>query len=103
MATYWITFRIEQRTVNGRSYAERYEALQQAVLGSATRYWQEPTSFIAFETSASIDAVSTVCKASIAPSHDLFLVREMDKQNARICGQNGDKDIQDLMPYLKAI
>jgi len=103
MTVYWITFRIAEKTINQRSYEERYEALQAAILGPAGTYWSEPTSFVAFDSPQSIDQISSACKAAIAPSVDLFLIRQMDSRVARICGANADKDIFRLMPYLKQI
>jgi hypothetical protein len=103
MATYWISFRIDERTIQGRGYQERYDALHEAVLSSAPRYWKETTSFIAFESTDSIDGIAQACKGAIAPSYDLFLIRTMDSKDARICGQNADRDIYVLMPYLQAI
>ena len=103
MAVYWITFRIAEKTINQRSYEERYEALQAAILGRAGTCWSEPTSFVAFDSPQSIDQIATACKAAIAPSADLFLIRQMDTKAARICGANADRDIFKLMPYLKQI
>lgn len=101
MAAYWITFRIADVTVSGRTYEDRYNALVKTVTENSTKWWGETTSYYAFTSSQGIDAVAAKCKAAIASSHDLFLVREMDKKSARICGKNDDKDIYDLMPYLE--
>jgi hypothetical protein len=103
MATFWITFRIADERVDSKSYEDRYNALMVVIQKVATQWWAEPTSFIAFLSTQSIDSIANACKKAIAPSFDLFLIREMDAKVARICGKNGDKDIFILMPYLKVI
>jgi hypothetical protein len=103
MATYWITFRIADVTISGRSYEDRYNTLVKIVTENSTKWWGQTTSYLAFTSSQEIGAVAAKFKGAIAPSHDLFLIREMDKQSARICGKNDDQDIYDLMPYLEVI
>lgn len=103
MAAFWLTFRIENRVVGGRTYDERRQALYDAIQQRTTKWWLKPTSFIAFESSHSLGAIAAASKLAIAPSHDLFLMREMDTQNAIICGSNDDGDIYQLMPYLKLL
>ena len=103
MATYWITFRIADATVSGRSYEERYNALVKLITDNSPKWWGQTTSYLAFTWDQSIESIAGKCKAAIAPSHDLFLIREMDKQSARICGKNDDKDIYELVPYLQSI
>jgi hypothetical protein len=103
MAALWLTFRIADRTVGSLTYDDRLKALQEAVRLRASKWWRKPTSFIAFESSEDIGTLASACKSAIAPSHDLFLIREMDRQSAIICGNNDDDDIFKLMPYLKKL
>mgnify|MGYP001467596370 CR=1 FL=1 len=103
MATYWITFRIADVTVSGRSYEDRYNALVKIVTGNSPKWWVQTTSYLAFTSDQGIGSIAAEFKAAIAPSHDLFLIRQMDKQSARICGKNDDKYIYDLMPYLEKV
>lgn len=103
MAVYWLTFRVENQSVGGRSYDVRRQSLYDTIRQRTSRWWLKPTSFIAFESSHSIDALAAACQQAIAPSHDLFLIREMDTKSAIICGNNDDRDIYQLMPYLKTL
>ena len=103
MTVYWTSFRIANVTVGGQSYDQRYAALQEAVRVHVTKWWLEPISFIAFSSEHSINSIATACKRAIDPSYDLFLIREMDRKSAIICGKNDDDDIFDLMPYLETI
>ena len=103
MTSYWITFRIANRTVNGKTYDARYEALREAIRLRSSKWWLKPTSYIAFASQDEIDVLAKACKAAIAPEYDMFLMRKMDEKNAIICGANDDRDIYDLMPYLESI
>jgi hypothetical protein len=103
MSIYWITFRIHYETIGGRSYEKRYDSLVAEIRGSATTYWEEPTSFFALESSHDIDSLAAAFKQQIAPSHDMFLMRDMDHKDARICGAVHDQNIFKLMPYLRKV
>jgi hypothetical protein len=81
---------------------ERYTALYAAIQTRATRWWLDPTSFIAFESDSSIDQLCTALKGALAASHDMFLLREIDRKEARLFGKQKDPDIKILMPYLMA-
>lgn len=102
MATYWITFRIADNTVGGRTYDDRYESFTTTILASSSSYWDQTTSFYIFESDLSIDALASILKMEIAPTCDLFVIRELGKHSARIYGHNDDKEIFVFMPYLKS-
>lgn len=101
MATYWITFRIEYEEVGGKSYQQRYDAFIDKLDALSTKWWPETTSFVAFESSYGIDALTAALKASIMPSKDLFLIRAMDNKEARVVGANSNPNIHEMMDYLK--
>lgn len=103
MTKYWLSFRIADQTANGKTYNERYEAFKDSVEALSTTLWNETTSFYVFESEFDINALSTVLQAEIDESVDLFLIRQLDSQSARICGANRDHSIFVLMPYLKQI
>jgi len=103
VTTYWLTFRLSARSVNYITYDDRRQALLAAVERHSTDRWEEPTSFLAFRSGSTIEAISKACKLAIAPSWDMFLIREMDRQNARIGGLVLDRKIFQMMPYLKAV
>ena len=97
MAVCWISFRIAKKDVGGKTYEQRYSALEQAIDDISTTVWKETTSFIIFETSTSFETAANNFKATIAPSTDLFLMRQMETKKATICGKYDDEDIFDLM------
>ena len=101
MSIYEISFRLEDGEVNGRSYEERYEALQSAILDGTIKFWDQTDSFFLIETQRPIDMIAKTCKLAIEPSTDLVLVRELAGTATRISGNNRDPDIFKLMPYVK--
>lgn len=101
MTVYWLTFRLHEETMSGRSYEQRYEALYKAVDEHSSKWWLDPTSFIALESQFGIGTIAAACKAAIAPSHDLVLIREMNTKSALLVGHTTSNTIFELMPYLK--
>jgi DNA-binding LacI/PurR family transcriptional regulator len=103
MTVYWLTFRLHEDDISGRSYDKRYKALVDAVDKHSTQWWVEPTSFFVFESATMIGSIAAACKAAIAPTHDLVLIRAMDSKSAVIVGKPEDPEIFKLMPYLKKV
>lgn len=101
MSIYGISFRLEDGDVNGRTRAERHEALQAAILDGTTRFWDQTDSFFVIQSRCSIDEIARKCKQAIEPSTDLVLVRELAGSPTRISGNNRDPDLFSLMPYVK--
>ena len=86
MSVHWITFRIDSKTVGGRSYEQRYQALVDAVNEHATDAWDEPTSFWLIESSASRSTIVASIKRAIATSTDLVMVGSMETTGATLIG-----------------
>jgi hypothetical protein len=100
MTTYWLTCRLADKVIGGRSWGDRYNALRDSINGASTKWWIEPTSFYAFESQHSIETLAAHFKKAIAPSEDMFLMRKIDTKDAVICGKVEDQDTFQLMPYL---
>lgn len=103
MATFWLSFRIEYKDVGGKSYEDRYTALTDALAAVRGNFWEETSSFMIFESDLPIAQIAARAKAAIAPTHDLFVIRELDKQSAIGCGCINDQDLFVLMPYAKKL
>jgi hypothetical protein len=101
MAVFWLTFRLHEAKISGKSYEERYKALYAVIDNVSTQWWIETTSFIAFESAEGISTIAARCKRAIAPSHDVVLIRLMDTKTAYLVGTAEDHTIYQLMPYLK--
>jgi hypothetical protein len=103
MATYWLSFTLDSRTVNGEDYEHRWNALYEAIRNMSTNWWFDTTAFAVFETAETLADVTTAVMAAVSPTYDLVLIRRMDHQTANIFGPIGDKSIFDMMPYLKEV
>ena len=80
MSTYWVTFRISKKTFNHKDHDDRYKALQEAVRTCTTKWWVDPTNLYVFELDRDIDSLAESFKHAIDPTHDLFLIREMNAE-----------------------
>ncbi len=101
MSVYTISFMIADKTLNGSTYDDRYDAFMKTAMNiSPTIWWKDTTSFIVIQTDLSITDVSKKLKAVIVPSADLFLIIDTQVKAARICGKNDDKDLIKLIPFL---
>lgn len=84
MTDYWITFRIAED-----GHPDRYDAFIAEINDMGTGFWDGPTSFIAFSSSLGIDSIGARLKATIDPTKDKFLLREITRDSARHSGVMG--------------
>lgn len=97
-----ISFRIADKTINGRTYDERYEALIEAVRGIIEgKHWDQSTAFILVQTNMTTERVCDTCCKALEPSHDLVLVMSVTHKAAYIGGKNDDNDIYSIIEFLK--
>lgn len=101
MSTYWVTFRIEDKTVGGRTYDDRYKAFYDAIKTRCQMWWLPPTSFVVFDSTHDIDTLARAFKVALSEQHDLFLLGMTDFKSARIFGANNDQDVYKLIAFLK--
>lgn len=100
--TFLISFRIADAVVDNLDYDDRYENLKtQIKMLAEGKYWEETTSFFAIKSSLSIDALAGELEAAIAPNYDIILLIKTEFKAARIIGALEDRDIFELIPYLK--
>jgi hypothetical protein len=97
--TYWLTFRIHDDS----TYEARRDKLYAAIDGLSSKWWVEPTSFIAFASSNSADDIAAKVKASFNPLTDLALLGKTDYKTARLIGKSDDRGVYDLIPFLKKV
>lgn len=102
MATYWTTFRIEDRTVAGVGADQRRAALYDAIRSVASdKWWVEPTSFVLFASNNTISEIAGALEEAVSPQFDIVLVRDAEAKEARVIGPV-DPDLHMLMPYVQA-
>lgn len=103
MPVFWVTFRFADRLFEGRSGEQRQEAFKAVLSDLTRRVWAEPAAFVVFEASASITVVAALLQETIDPTCDLFLLNEIDGEDAILCGKYEDPDILSFMPHLKTL
>ena len=91
-SNYCVTFRIANRTINGRTYDERREMLINNVRKERMGYWDEPTSFILVESA--LDTPSFARRAvSGLPHDDLVFVFDPADMSACYFGAVKNEDV----------
>lgn len=101
MRKYWVTFRLKDNA----SYQVRYQQFIQSisdVVGSGS-FWEEPTSFIAFESEYSTDQIASHIKKAIEPSTDVALLCQIGFDDYRLIGTAEDNTVYDLFRTLKKV
>jgi hypothetical protein len=108
MATYWMTFRLgdddaAKRATYGDTHDDRYDALVDEIRRHSSRWWEEATSFILFESSHDISSLARACKTAIDPNWDVVLIHDLDKKSSVVVGNAQDQALFVLMPYAKKV
>lgn len=78
----WSTFRLKRDA----TYDTRYAAMVKAFNEAGTNFWEETTSFVAFDTTHTIDQVAAHVKAAINPQTDLLVFRQVVGLETRYVG-----------------
>jgi hypothetical protein len=95
---FWVTFRIEENA--GRE--ARYRALQEAVSDCANgKWWDEPTSFILFQSGLKIGQIAERLEEVIDTDCDVAVIGMPDYKSARAIGAVNDPDLFNLWSWVK--
>jgi hypothetical protein len=97
--TYWLTFRIHDDATSDHRRDKLYETINNL----SSKWWIEPTSFVAFSSEQSADTIAAKVKASFNPAIDMALLGMTDFKTARLIGKSDDRDIYELIPFLKKV
>ena len=101
---YWLNFRIEDdETARKPNHKARYEALVEVVEEYALTWWRQSPSLYIFDTNIDIEHVAPLFKKCINPECDFFILGQLGTQEVRISGRYNDKDIFQIIPYLKEL
>ena len=103
MPVFWVTFRFSDQPSNGPSLEQRRKAVSAVFSDLTDKIWAEPVDFVVFEAPASITVVAALLQEAIDPACDMFLLHEIDGEDAIICGKYGDPDILTFMPHLRTL
>lgn len=94
MSTYAVTFRIAEKTINGKSYHERRQQLVDNVRGKNTGFWDETTSFFLVESRLSTDAFTAQAVRGLSAREDMVVVFDPEDMS---CGYFGAVEHPDVL------
>ena len=81
MSTYCVTFRIAEKTVGGKTYAERRQRLIDNVY-TDQGYWEETTSFLLVVSGLDTNKFASKAVQGLSPSDDMVLVFDPEDMSA---------------------
>lgn len=103
MANYHLTFRIADKTVGGKSYADRRQQLIDNVY-SDNGFWDEPTSFILVHSGLNTPDFAKLASKGLSPADDLVLVFDPEDQSASCFGKVEHFDVlRSFLPNVKKL
>jgi hypothetical protein len=92
MSTYCITFRIADKLVSGKTYAERYQQLVDNVY-TDSGYWDETTSFLLVSSELSTPAFATKACKGLSAKDDIVVVFDPSDMSACYFGPVNHPDV----------
>jgi hypothetical protein len=92
MSTYCITFRIADKTINGKTYDERYQQLVDNVY-TDSGYWDETTSFMLVTSELSTPAFATKACKGLSAKDDIVVVFDPSDMSASYFGPLKHSDV----------
>ena len=100
MPCYWISFRLANERVDGRTCDQRLKDLQDVIDDLSTGFWDETSSFYVIESAKTTAEVATALRGAIAPTADLILMRRLDGPEANLIGKYADDQIPGMRANL---
>jgi hypothetical protein len=92
MSTYCITFRIADKTINGKTYDERYQQLVDNV-HTDSGYWDETTSFLLISSDLSTPAFAAKACKGLSAKDDIVVVFDPSDMSASYFGPVKHPDV----------
>lgn len=103
-SNYYVTFRIADKTVGGKTYAERRKALIDNVYSQEFGYWEETTSFIIVGSSLDTNAFAAKACKGLSQADDLVVVFDPVDMSAAYFGALQHPDVlRSFLPKLKKV
>jgi hypothetical protein len=104
MSNYCVSFRIANKTVNGRSYSDRRQELIDKIREEHRGYWDETTSFILVESSLDTVAITRKGASALSAADDLLFIFDPDDMSAAYFGRIESVDVlRSFFPRLQKV
>lgn len=78
LATYWLSFRIDEDKTDKGYGRDRRSALYEAVKDLDSEPWDGSTSFIIFKSDLGINRISKIFRKCVSPDIDTVLLRQIN-------------------------
>ena len=97
MASYFLTFRVDEET-RGYDAKERRDSIKLAITKMSPKTWDGPTSFFIFETaSTNINTVLEKIVAGLDESLDVIFIRRVGYKSSRVWGAVSNEDWENIL------
>jgi hypothetical protein len=93
MATYCVTFRIADKTIGGKTYNDRREALINNVYEQGNGYWEETTSFFLMSSNLQTPAFLKKATQGLSQADDLVIAFDPEDMSAAYFGPLKDRPV----------
>lgn len=93
VSTYFVTFRIADREVAGKSYQQRYDAMIAALRKEDIGFWSETTSFLLVESNLDTRAFTQRAAAALSADHDMLLAYDPEDKSSSYFGAVKELDV----------
>lgn len=101
---YCVTFRIADKTVDGKTYDDRREQLVGNVRRDGMGYWDETTSFFLVESTLMTDAIAKNASRGLSETDDMVLVFDPSDLSACYFGPVRHVEVlRSFFPKLKKV
>jgi hypothetical protein len=104
MSTYYITFRLANKTIGGKTYDERRSQMIENVHAEGTGFWEDTTSFFIVESSFDTDRFAAKACEGLSRSEDMLLAFDTSDMSASYFGAIKHLDVlRSFFPKLKKV
>jgi hypothetical protein len=93
MSTYVVTFRIADRTVGGKSYQDRYDALIENLTANHDGIWFDTTSFYLVGSHEDARTFAERIVHGLSPQYDMLFTFDPDDMSACYLGSVAALDV----------
>lgn len=104
MSTYCVTFRIADKVVGGKSYADRYNKLVANVREGGAGYWEETTSFFLAESDLDTNSFAKKACRGLSANDDMLFLFDPSDMSSVYFGPLQHRDVlESFFPSLKKL
>jgi hypothetical protein len=104
MSTYYVSTRIANKTIGGKSYDDRRNQMIENIHTDGAGFWQDTTSFYIVESNLNTDAFAAKASEGLSRSDDMLLVFDTSDMSASCFGAIAHLDVlQSFFPKLRNV